>query len=48
MHVAGGNFTEAAYTLLLHADLLDWSTEMLEEMGDFPKETNRQRKVVSN
>jgi hypothetical protein len=44
-HLSSNNYTEAGFTLLLHADLLQWSEELLEEQGDFPAETNRQRKV---
>ncbi|KAK3743713.1 hypothetical protein QZH41_012379, partial [Actinostola sp. cb2023] len=29
LHLAVGNFTEAAYTLRMHADLLEWSDEII-------------------
>ena len=29
LHLASANHTEAAFTLLLHADLLDWTDSML-------------------
>lgn len=43
-HVNIGNFTEAGYTILNHANLLTWSDEILPEQGEFPSETQRQRK----
>lgn len=39
-----GNYTEAGFTLLLHANLLNWSDEMVPEEGDFPAQPQRQRK----
>ncbi len=43
-HLGSNNFTEAGLTILLHAELLQWSEELLDEQGDFPSETSRQRK----
>lgn len=43
-HISYGNFTEAGYTILHHADLLSWSDNVLAEQGEFPAESQRQRK----
>ncbi|EGC38812.1 hypothetical protein DICPUDRAFT_27977 [Dictyostelium purpureum] len=43
-HISNGNFVEAGHTLLLHADLLGWSDDVLEEYGDFKQQTQRERK----
>ena len=43
-HLSSNNYTEAAFTILLHAELLAWSDDILEEQGDFPSESSRQRK----
>jgi glycerol kinase len=44
-HLSSSNYTEAGLTVLLHAELLNWSDELLPEQGDFPSELSRQRKV---
>eukprot|EP01132_Coremiostelium_polycephalum_P004848 gene4848-6043_t len=45
-HLSNNNFVEAGNTLLLHADFLDWSDDMLEDLpfGDFKAQTKRERK----
>ena len=44
LHLASGNYTEAAFTLLLHAELLTWGDgEMPPEMN-YPLEPEWQRK----
>jgi dedicator of cytokinesis protein 3 len=44
-HANSRNFAEAAFTLLLHSDLLQWTSKLLPEEGDFPTQTESQRKV---
>ncbi|XP_052010886.1 dedicator of cytokinesis protein 2-like isoform X2 [Xyrauchen texanus] len=45
LHLDGENFTEAAYTLLLHSKLLKWSEELCTPQLDFQKpQTQRQLK----
>eukprot|EP00026_Physarum_polycephalum_P000045 Phypoly_transcript_00045.p1 GENE.Phypoly_transcript_00045~~Phypoly_transcript_00045.p1 ORF type:complete len:1883 (+),score=230.21 Phypoly_transcript_00045:40-5688(+) len=45
-HFVSANYTEAALTLLLHADLLGWSSNILSELQDppFPEECESTRK----
>jgi Dock homology region 2 len=45
-HLSSNNFIEAGLTLLLHAELLDWSDEVVDELPDigYPTETQRERK----
>lgn len=44
--IAANNFAEAGSTLLLHANLLDWSDTPIDPMGPFPKtEPAWERKV---
>jgi dedicator of cytokinesis protein 3 len=43
-HISNCNFSEAGLSILLHADLLNWSDEILEEEGDFPSQSSSQRK----
>jgi len=43
-HLSNNNYVEAGNTLLLHAELLDWSDDQLEEYGDFKAQTKRERK----
>ena len=38
---------EAGLTLLLHADLLKWSEEPLDEHLDFKAQTSSERKVIA-
>ena len=37
-------FAEAAFTMLLHADLLSWETNILPTNGMFPEEPEWKRK----
>jgi hypothetical protein len=45
-HVTSKNFTEAAITVLLHADLLDWTDTMVDAQpaGPFPRQKMCERK----
>lgn len=44
--VAASNYAEAGYTLLLHANLLDWSDTPIDPMGPFTRiEPAWERKV---
>lgn len=47
-HIQSHNYTEAGLTLLLHAELLSWSTEQLPALVDpsFPSGTHAQRKEM--
>ncbi|XP_031549558.1 dedicator of cytokinesis protein 1-like [Actinia tenebrosa] len=47
LHLSVDNFTEAAYTLRLHADLLEWSDEQVfSGQGKYIAETQRQLKEL--
>lgn len=46
VHLRAKNITEAALTLLLHADLLDWSDKILIPEVGFPKQTSQARKEM--
>lgn len=45
-HLSSNNYIEAGLTLLLHADLLEWNDELVDELPDigYPSETQRERK----
>lgn len=44
LHLKAQNFTEAAYTLLLYDELLEWSDRPLREFLSYPMQTEWQRK----
>uniref|UniRef100_G1PY53 DOCKER domain-containing protein n=1 Tax=Myotis lucifugus TaxID=59463 RepID=G1PY53_MYOLU len=44
LHLKAQNFTEAAYTLLLYDELLEWSDRPLREFLSYPAQTEWQRK----
>lgn len=45
-HLKSQRCVEAAYTILLHADLLEWRDDkILEKQGDYGRQTERERKV---
>ncbi|MBZ3878825.1 Dedicator of cytokinesis protein 4 [Sciurus carolinensis] len=44
LHLKAQNFTEAAYTLLLYDELLEWSDRPLREFLTYPMQTEWQRK----
>ena len=44
LHKASQNWVEAANTLLLHAELLQWSVTMQKQEGAFPRQTSAERK----
>nr|XP_034984231.1 dedicator of cytokinesis protein 4 isoform X3 [Zootoca vivipara] len=44
LHLKAQNFTEAAYTLLLYDELLEWSERPLREFLNYPMQTEWQRK----
>ena len=44
LHKASQNWVEAANTLLLHAELLQWSSTMQKHEGAFPRQTSAERK----
>nr|KAF6319385.1 dedicator of cytokinesis 4 [Myotis myotis] len=44
LHLKAQNFTEAAYTLLLYDELLEWSDRPLREFLSYPTQTEWQRK----
>ena len=44
LHKASHNWVEAANTLLLHAELLQWSSTMQKHEGTFPRQTSAERK----
>uniref|UniRef100_A0A674K0Z6 Dedicator of cytokinesis 4 n=1 Tax=Terrapene triunguis TaxID=2587831 RepID=A0A674K0Z6_9SAUR len=44
LHLKAQNFTEAAYTLLLYDELLEWSDRPLREFLNYPMQTEWQRK----
>ncbi|KAG9490200.1 hypothetical protein GDO78_005859 [Eleutherodactylus coqui] len=44
LHMKAQNFTEAAYTLLLYDELLEWSDRPLREFLSYPMQTEWQRK----
>jgi hypothetical protein len=44
LHKASQNWVEAANTLLLHAELLQWSITMQKQEGAFPRQTSAERK----
>jgi len=49
LHKEMGHFAEAGFTLILHADMLEWTNKKLKPMKDegndrFPAQTERQRK----
>ena len=39
-----GFYTEAGFTLLLHADVLDWSKSLMISQGKFPSQSENERK----
>lgn len=45
-HLSSSNFIEAGLTILLHADLLNWSDETVDELPEvgYPSELQRERK----
>lgn len=44
LHKASGNWVEGAFTLLLHAQLLQWSSSMQKQEGTYPRQTSAERK----
>lgn len=44
LHKASHNWVEAANTLLLHAELLQWSSTMQKQEGAFPRQSSAERK----
>ena len=44
LHLACDNFTEAGFTLLLHAELLDWDAHVLPADLGYPAQSEWQRK----
>ena len=44
LHQQSGNHTEAAFTLLLHGELLDWTNQLLPDENDLPMEYAWKRK----
>ena len=46
LHLASNNFTEAGFTLLLHANLLDWRNTPLPADHSFPGQLEWQRKEM--
>ena len=44
LHLQAGNLTEAAFTLLLHGELLSWSEQLLPEENGLPMEHAWNRK----
>ncbi|XP_045606392.1 dedicator of cytokinesis protein 3 isoform X3 [Procambarus clarkii] len=46
LHVPAGNFTEAAFTLQLHANQLAWTQRMLHADHLYPAQTETQRKEL--
>ncbi|XP_050737687.1 dedicator of cytokinesis protein 3-like isoform X2 [Eriocheir sinensis] len=46
LHVPAGNFTEAAFTLQLHANQLSWTQRMLHADHLYPAQTETQRKEL--
>ncbi|KAK2163113.1 hypothetical protein LSH36_85g03072 [Paralvinella palmiformis] len=44
LHLQSSNHTEAAFTLLLHAKVLDWTDQLLPEEENFPMEYSWSRK----
>jgi len=44
LHAELKNYQEAGITLLLEVDMLDWKDNMLEPRGEFPRESEKQRK----
>ncbi|MGH0125600.1 UNVERIFIED_CONTAM: hypothetical protein FKN15_010366 [Acipenser sinensis] len=44
LHLKAQNYTEAAYTLLLYDELLEWSDRPLREFLNYPMQTEWQRK----
>ncbi|GCC26659.1 hypothetical protein chiPu_0005077, partial [Chiloscyllium punctatum] len=46
LHLKAQNFTEAAYTLLLYDELLEWSERPLREFLHYPMQTEWQRKEI--
>ncbi|XP_048841108.1 dedicator of cytokinesis protein 4-like isoform X1 [Brienomyrus brachyistius] len=44
LHLKAQNYTEAAYTLLLYDELLEWSERPLREFLNYPMQTEWQRK----
>lgn len=46
-HIELNNYVEAGNILMLHADLLSWSTDSYDEPhGEFPRQTHRERKIA--
>ncbi|CAL4062202.1 unnamed protein product, partial [Meganyctiphanes norvegica] len=46
LHIPADNYTEAAFTLQLHADQLQWSGRMLHQDHLYPAQTESQRKEL--
>ena len=44
LHKASHNWVEAANTLLLHAELLQWSSTPQKAEGTYPQQTSAERK----
>ena len=44
LHKANGNFVEASFTLLLHAELLQWTNQMQKQEGQYQRQTSSERK----
>ena len=46
LHKLSGNYVEAAFTLLLHAQLLQWSNTMLKKEGPYFRQSASDRKMA--
>jgi hypothetical protein len=46
LHKKSNNWIEAAFTLLLHAELLQWSNTMLKPEGPYPRQSAAERKMA--
>ena len=46
LHKLSGNYVEAAFTLLLHAQLLQWSNSMLKPEGPYFRQSASDRKMA--
>ena len=46
LHIASQNFTEAAFALSLHADLITWTDDVIEEEVGMPRQSSFDRKEM--
>lgn len=44
LHKDSGNWVEAGFTLLLHAQLLQWTSNMQKQEGQYPRQSSAERK----